>query len=207
MTPSGFLTVPEALEIIASRIDDDDYLILHTRKPDRETAACFSLGRRLSWFKTPSMYVMVGGAPEKINNENMFENVGGHPEDIWIISEIMEGWETWLPSGRVANKTPYNGCPLLIRQSELEEWLTGTGAAEEPRRSGAPGKPSSMHLILGEHERRHAAGKTAQSRGKEGEALVAWLRATHPSAPPVSAKRIRDRLPRSFQPFNGRLPK
>jgi hypothetical protein len=95
--------------------------------------------------------------------------------------------------------------PLI--KDEHAEVLFPQKIHDVPQRSGAPGKPSSMHLILDEHERRRVAGKTAQSREAEGEALAAWLRATHPTAPPAKAKTIRDKLPPSFQPFNGRLPK
>jgi len=76
---------------------------------------------------------------------------------------------------------------------------------EEPaQRSGAPGRPSSMHLVLMEHLRRVEAGEACDSRTKEAKALVGWLRATHPTAHPLTWNTVRNALPDSFQPNTAR---
>lgn len=66
--------------------------------------------------------------------------------------------------------------------------------------SGAPGRPSSMHIVLEEHERRRKAGTTEPSRQKEGGALELWLKNTHPHAPRLTGKTIRTKLPDDFRP-------
>jgi len=45
--------------------------------------------------------------------------------------------------------------------------------------SGAPGRPSSKHLVLAEYRRRAEAGEACSSITEEGTALSAWLLATH----------------------------
>jgi hypothetical protein len=70
--------------------------------------------------------------------------------------ELIEGWERWLGSGRVANGSKYNGCQLFVSPYSLRFWL---GAAPKaPITSGAPGRPSGMGIVMGEFERRRANG-------------------------------------------------
>jgi hypothetical protein len=66
--------------------------------------------------------------------------------------------------------------------------------------SGAPGRPSSMNIVLDEHKRRRAVGTTEPSRQREGEALAHWLKATHPLAPRLTGTTIRNKLPKDFRP-------
>jgi hypothetical protein len=83
---------------------------------------------------------------------------------------------------------------FLISERELDRWL---GRMES--RTGAPGRPSSMDIVLREAERRKETGKRAASKQAEAEALAIWLRETHPEAPPLTAKTIRNRLAASVK--------
>jgi hypothetical protein len=65
---------------------------------------------------------------------------------------------------------------------------------EEPPRSGAPGRPTSMHLVDAEFERRVKAGIVAPSLNKEAETLAAWLKKNHPTMPAAKASSIRNYL-------------
>lgn len=65
---------------------------------------------------------------------------------------------------------------------------------ETPVRSGAPGRPTSMHLIEAEFARRVANGKTLPTLTAEANALAQWLKNTHPTAPQVKPKSIRNKL-------------
>ena len=47
--------------------------------------------------------------------------------------------------------------------------------------TGAPGRPSSMHLIKPEFQRRAGAGLLEKSLNKESQALVVWLNARRPA--------------------------
>lgn len=61
-------------------------------------------------------------------------------------------------------------------------------------RTGAPGRPTSMHLVEIEFRRRFRLGQTLTSNGAEAEHLEGWLKAAHPSEPQLTAKTIVNRL-------------
>jgi hypothetical protein len=61
-------------------------------------------------------------------------------------------------------------------------------------RTGAPGRPSSMHLVVSEHERRLAEGIASVAVMAESEHLAAWLKQTYPDAPPLTPKTIRNKI-------------
>jgi hypothetical protein len=67
-------------------------------------------------------------------------------------------------------------------------------AAALDHRTGAPGRPSAMHLVEEEHRARWARGEALSSIGAEAEYLSQWLAKTHPTMPRVTAKTIRNRL-------------
>jgi hypothetical protein len=60
------------------------------------------------------------------------------------------------------------------QEAKIEELMLRTGAA---------GRPSSMHLIRPEHSRRLAAGEAHASLSREASHLREWLSKTHPKAP------------------------
>ncbi len=66
-------------------------------------------------------------------------------------------------------------------------------------RSGAPGRPTSSHLVAVEFDRRAAAGLVEPSLSKEAAALAAWLKSSHPSAPPMTEKTIRERIRAAYR--------
>ena len=60
--------------------------------------------------------------------------------------------------------------------------------------TGAPGRPTSAHLIEAEFERRTEAGETQASLRAEANALAAWLQQAHPGAPRMSWKTIENHI-------------
>jgi hypothetical protein len=68
-----------------------------------------------------------------------------------------------------------------------------------PNRSGAPGRPTSMHLVLEEFEKRCNAGVLEARIGVEAATLAAWLYATHPGAPSLTAKTIANNIRSKFR--------
>jgi len=64
-------------------------------------------------------------------------------------------------------------------------------AEAPPYRTGTQGRPTSIILIASELERRRFAEQTLDTQVAEAKALVAWLKQTHPKAPPCTAKTIR----------------
>jgi hypothetical protein len=63
-----------------------------------------------------------------------------------------------------------------------------------PERTGAPGRPTSMHLVTVEYDARWERGDVLDSIGEEAEALSRWLTNTHPTAPKLTAKTIANNL-------------
>jgi len=61
-------------------------------------------------------------------------------------------------------------------------------------RTGAPGRPSPMHVILEEYRARWERGETKQSVVAESDALSEWLQNKYPTLPPLSPKAIRNKI-------------
>ena len=61
-------------------------------------------------------------------------------------------------------------------------------------RTGAPGRPTSMHLIEAEFERRRSVNELKPSLAMESEFLHRWLTTTYPGAPPASARTIEGKI-------------
>jgi hypothetical protein len=60
--------------------------------------------------------------------------------------------------------------------------------------TGAPGRPSNMHLIEAEFSRRRDTGNIENSLNREAAALAVWFKMVHPDKQSVSAKTIANRL-------------
>jgi hypothetical protein len=67
--------------------------------------------------------------------------------------------------------------------------------------SGAPGRPTSMHLIWEEFARRMGAGEVLPKLVDEGSALAAWLRQAHPHATPPTPKTIQNNIRSEFNRY------
>jgi hypothetical protein len=133
---------------------------------------------------------------------------------------VEEDWSFWIEEGRVnadafgaadevfskkdrPTTEHYHGCQLLVRESDVRyHWKSQ--ARPEPPKTGAPGRPSSMDLVLVEFAGRLARGETASSRDAESKELARWLAEKHSEMPKCTAKTILNKLPPAFQPRNGR---
>jgi hypothetical protein len=111
--------------------------------------------------------------------------------------------------GLIARQIP-KGHPILenIRIAQIIP-NSGAAAAGEPlptpspprpaARTGAPGRPSSMHYIRDEFERRAKAGILGQSLVAEADFLVAWLKTAHPDTPGPTSKTICNNLRKAYR--------
>ena len=81
---------------------------------------------------------------------------------------------------------------LMVHKGDVRERWPFDATA--PRTSGAPGRPSSMHLILDEFERRIEQGKVVKGLAAQARALGEWLVANHPLEPRPTAKTIAERI-------------
>lgn len=61
-------------------------------------------------------------------------------------------------------------------------------------RTGAPGRPTPMHLVVAEHALRLKNRKAEVSVVAEAERLANWLKKMHPHLPPLTPKTIRNKI-------------
>jgi hypothetical protein len=85
---------------------------------------------------------------------------------------------------------------LMVRKADIRRiWPFETVL---PAGTGAPGRPSSMHLVEDEFERRAALGEHGNRLSEEARSLEKWFRQTHPTAPPATATTIENRIRSRF---------
>jgi hypothetical protein len=60
--------------------------------------------------------------------------------------------------------------------------------------TGAPGRPTAMHLVEEEYRARWERGEAYSGIGAEAEYLSKWVEKAHPTMPRPTAKTIRNRL-------------
>jgi hypothetical protein len=102
----------------------------------------------------------------------------------------------------VLNRTQFLEAIKLQRPSPQAEGaaIGNTGAIQrnvrmnEPIATGAPGRPTSMHLVERELDRRIAAGDSWPNKTSAAQELSDWLRLNHKYAPQLTPKTIRNKL-------------
>jgi hypothetical protein len=65
--------------------------------------------------------------------------------------------------------------------------------------TGAPGRPSSRHLVANELKRRAAEQQLEASLAAEAQYLADWLAVTYPDAPPMSQKSVKNALRHEYR--------
>ncbi len=82
--------------------------------------------------------------------------------------------------------------PAAAPKPEAAAVRLGTDGAPPPEivSTGAPGRPTSMHLIRPEHRRRLDAGEAHDAVADEARHLAAWFAEAHPKAPQPTAGTI-----------------
>lgn len=81
---------------------------------------------------------------------------------------------------------------IMVAKPDIARWWTFDNEIVEA--SGAPGRPSSMQLVRAEFEARWKRGEVEKAAGAEAAALSTWLAKTHPKAPRLTPKTIRNKL-------------
>jgi hypothetical protein len=157
-----------------------------------------------------------GGAAEKIPAETFAGVVATLPSrdefsvlvgrDPWISCSCYLDQQSWnadfndqlhLPPGGSASWTH-----LQVKKGDVLREIKFVNGKESRRpvyETGAPGRPTSMNLVIHEFEARYIRGETTSSITQEAVALAEWLANTHPDAAPVTAKTIKNRLAGQFR--------
>lgn len=66
-------------------------------------------------------------------------------------------------------------------------------------KTGSPGRPSHMHLVIAEFRRRVQGGQLERSLAREAATLAAWFEANHPHKQPLTAKAIENKLRKDYR--------
>ena len=222
MIPIGYCTIPEAIKVLEDIVDDGAVEWLEAGFLDGELQVFTQRAReydletcRVPWedlkdlSRSWSPWLATGRVPR-------------HPP-IRQTPESKAKWDAWyanksggpMPDTEYESWTvehAYERCQLLLEVANFHSWLDALrrqlGVQEQQvAKTGAPGRPSSMHLALAEHRRRLENKLCEGSRTAEAKALAEWLKLTHPDEPPLTYKTILNTLPSEFQPLNGRFPK
>jgi hypothetical protein len=100
---------------------------------------------------------------------------------------------------RLESKNGVKWSRLMVLKSDIARWwpfdiASPTEVATLVGRTGAPGRPTSMHLVEVEHRARWQRGEAETGIGAEAAALSDWLQRAHPHAPRLKPKTIANRL-------------
>ena len=97
-------------------------------------------------------------------------------------------WHFKPPSARFGGER----LPLRLYPPDRFGRVSGGGneAAPDRYRTGAPGRPTIMHLIKAEMERRAENGEMLKTIAGEAKALANWAAKVHPRAPRTTAQSI-----------------
>ena len=84
---------------------------------------------------------------------------------------------------------------VAVMPAEIERFELAHGiGAEEPFRTGLPGRPSAKHLILQEFERRAHRGECLPTVIAEAKAIWSWYEANNPHGISVTEKTIENNI-------------
>jgi hypothetical protein len=87
----------------------------------------------------------------------------------------------------------------MVPKSAVARWWRfslGEAAMSSPPviKTGAPGRPTSIHLVEAEHRARWDRDEAEIKLSAEAEKLAAWLKSQHPDVPQLKPKTIANRL-------------
>jgi hypothetical protein len=117
-------------------------------------------------------------------------------EEPYLSSRVYIDEAQWHKDSNDSLET-LRGCEwskLMVVRSHVAQLFNVEGTAAMARHTGAPGRPSSMHLVDAEHRARWDRGEAEPSIGAEAIILSKWLKFKHPNAPPLKPKSIANRL-------------
>ena len=122
-------------------------------------------------------------------------------EDLYLASCAYSTKSSGVPAPMTASRTDaasrWQGLQVL-KTDVVRWWLwSGRGGGETSavaHTSGAPGRPSSMHLIEDEHRARCERGEHCACVAAEARALHHWFRTAHPHERPATARTIENRI-------------
>jgi hypothetical protein len=113
-------------------------------------------------------------------------------EELCLVSHPYIDDVHWRDGDSLQDRCSARWRRLMVLKADVARYWPFAAALDH--RTGAPGRPSPMHIVEGEYRARWTRGEALSSIGAEAEYLSQWLANTHPTVPRVTAKTIRNRL-------------
>ncbi len=102
---------------------------------------------------------------------------------------------------------------LALSEADARAWMDRydeekPSVEPDPYRTGAPGRPSIMHLILDEFRRRANGNDTElkPTLAAEARSLRDWAAEKHPKAPKTSARTIENKIREAYHQYHSENP-
>jgi hypothetical protein len=123
-------------------------------------------------------------------------------EDVYLASGAYINEEHWRAGSddNLQNRRGVEVARIQVLKTDMVRWwpfglveAAAETSAVAPT-SGAPGRPSSMHLIEDEHRARWERGNALPGVAAEARALHDWFRKAHPDKKPPKAGTIENRI-------------
>ena len=128
---------------------------------------------------------------------------------VWMLSKPMR--RDFVPAGLQALLETGHQNNAAIENIEASGLGTDQSNAlvenVEVSRTGAPGRPSSMHLVQEEASRRREGGSALRSVVEEAEELKKWFDANHRGKPNLTAKTIENNIRPDHRAWADRDPR
>ena len=125
-------------------------------------------------------------------------------EDLYLSSFAYLDEQHWLKGfdDSLQNRRGRHWGRLMVLKSDVAKFwpFDVAGEAAAPLRTGAPGRPSSIHLVEIEFRARCGRNEVESSLAQEADVLAAWLRKEHPNSPPLNSKDHQKQFARRISP-------
>jgi len=116
-----------------------------------------------------------------------------------IVVVLAEQFERWLAAAKdlpAARPVIDDAGPASERPGAGGARLGGVAAPSD--RTGAPGRPTSRHLVHREFERRISANEVLPTVAAEAGFLADWLKTNHPTMAPMTEKSIQNAIRQGY---------
>ena len=114
-----------------------------------------------------------------------------------------EHWRRRFNDG-LRNRQGIKWSKLMVPKSDIARiWPFGRDFSPTAVSSGAPGRPTSMHLVEAEYRARRLRCECKETIGEEADALASWLANARSDVPRLKPKTIANRLRRQFHNDKG----
>ena len=107
-----------------------------------------------------------------------------------------EHWRRGFDDALVSRRGVHWSRLMVKKRDVRKQWPF---SAKELSKSGAPGRPTSMHLVMAEFERRVDQNALLTTVTEESQSLADWLADNHETAPRLTAKTIKNKIAARFR--------